>query len=233
MLARYIEEKKERTKAMDEGSLFDCLLFEPEKIDERFYIIPKPDRRTKEGKAQFENAIEKAGNRTVMSMEQFEDAKRLEEAIRMNSTVAFSGLLNPDFFKFQQKVEFFMSGFKHIGVMDAIGEDRNGQKVIWDLKRMGAKSGEKLVRSAIRNELYDLQAAIYCYPFDSEGIDVKYYLIAVDNDGYVTPFEIGRDARNQAKILWFQLIKAAHHCNMVGLDQGPEFWAGQNGFFQF
>lgn len=232
-LARYIDQKKERTKAMDEGRLLDCLLFEPDKVEERFYIIPKINRQTKAGKAQFESEIKKAGKRIVVNQNQYDDAKRLEEAIRMNSTVAFSGLLNPELFKFQEKVEFYLNGFKHIGVKDADGEDRNGQRVIWDLKRMGAKSGEKLVRSAIRNELYDLQAAIYCHPFDSQNIDVKYYIIAVDNDGYVTPFEIGRDARNQARVLWFRLIKAAHHCNMVGLDQGPEFLAGQNGFFQF
>lgn len=232
-LKNYIENKSETTDAMIEGSLFDCLLFEPEKLEERFFVIEKPDRRTNAGKALWAEMIEQAGNRHLVTTEQMNDCKFLETCIRLNSTVAYNGLLNPDFFRFQVPVEFFYNGFKHKGVADASGVDRDGNRVIWDLKRMGAKSGEKLVRSAIRNEKYDLQAAIYCHEFDTKNEPVKYYVIAVDNDGYVTPFEISRDAREQARIEWNQLLRAAHRCNMEGLDMGCEFWADQNGFFQF
>ena len=90
-----------------------------------------------------------------------------------------------------------------------------------------------LVRSQIRNNKYDLQAAIYCYEYDTNDEPIKYYIIAVDNEGYVTPFEVTKDARRKARIEWNALVKAAHHCNMVGLDAGPEFWADQNGFFYF
>lgn len=232
-LKRYIEGDKQTTDAMIEGSLFDCLLFEPEKLDERFFVIEKPDRRTNVGKAAWEAAINEAGKRTLVTTAQMEDCKRLEMAIRENSTVAYHGLLNPDFFKFQVPVEFFHAGFKHKGVADAKGFDRNSNRVIWDLKRMGAASGEVLVRATIRKSLYALQAAIYCHEHDSVGDPVKYYVIAIDNDGFVTPFEISRDAREQAKIQWMELIRAAHRCNMEGLDMGCEFWAGPEGFFQF
>lgn len=232
-LKAYIEQKKERTEAMIEGSLFDCLLFEPEKLNDNFYVIEKPDRRTKEGKAAWAFALEEAGSRALVTTEQIEDAKRLDACIRQNSTVAYHGLLNPDFFKFQVSVSFFLNGFKHIGVKDADGINRGGERVIWDLKRMGAKSGEKLVKATIRNEMYDLQAAIYCHEFDTENVPVRYFVIAVDNDGYVTPFEIGRDAREQIKIQWNKLISAAHRCNMEGLDMGTEFWADRDGFFQY
>jgi hypothetical protein len=70
-------------------------------------------------------------------------------------------------------------------------------------------------------------------PYDSEGIPCKYYIIAVDNEGYVTPFEIGRDARDRARFMWDRLIRAAHRCNMEGLDAGTEFWADHNGFFNY
>lgn len=232
-LNKYITGDKPSTDAMIEGSLFDCLLFEPEKLEERFFIIDKPDRRTNAGKAAWELAIAEAGTRTLVTTEQFNDCKFLETCIRQNSTVAYHGLLNPDFFAFQQEVKFFLNGFMHKGVADAKGHDRNGARVIWDLKRMGNASGEKLVRSQIRNNMYDLQAAIYCHPHDSINEPVKYYVVAVDNNGFVTPFEISRDAREQAKVQWMQLIKAAHRCNMEGLDMGCEFWAGPEGFFQF
>jgi hypothetical protein len=232
-LKNYIEQVTPATDAMIEGSLFDCLLFEPEKFGERFFSIDKPDRRTKDGKAAYEAALEQCNGRTLVYTEQIEAAKSLITSIEENSTVVYHGLLNPDFFKFQVEVKFFLNGFLHKGVKDADGTSRSGERVIWDLKRMGNASGEKLVRSQIRANKYDLQAAIYCHEFDSKNEPVKYYVIAVDNDGYVTPFEIGRDAREQARIEWMNLIRAAHRCNMEGLDMGPEFWAGHDGFFQY
>ena len=141
--------------------------------------------------------------------------------------------MNPDKFKFQQPVEFFFKGFKHRGIMDATGIDRNGNAVIWDLKRMGSRSGEQLVRAQIRHNKYDLQAAIYCHLYDLNNIPVDYYIIAVDNEGYVTPFRISKDAREQAAWEWRKLIAAAHRCNMEGLDMGPEFWGDSEGFFNF
>lgn len=232
-LLKYLTQDYERTDAMVEGSLLDCLLFEPDMFDARFYAVEKPDRRTKEGKALWEAAQEAAGSRELISTEQLNAAKFLETSIRENSTVAFQGLLNPDFFKFQVECSFKYKGFLHKGVKDADGVNRDGQRVIWDLKRMGAKSGEKDVRYEIRKNKYDLQAAIYCHELDSENIPVRYFVIAVDNEGYVTPFEISRDSREQVKIEWAKLIAAAHRCNMTDLDAGPEFWADRDGFFQF
>lgn len=232
-LKQYIEGQRVETEAMNEGSLLDCLLFEPEKFKERFFEIPKIDRRTKDGKAQLESAMEQKGSKTLVTDEQVQAANFLNACIRANSTVAFHGLLNPDFFSFQVKTEFNYGGFLHKGIKDADGQRRDGKRVIWDLKRMGSRSGEQLVRSQIRNNFYDLQAAIYCHPFDSKGEEVAYYVVAVDNDGFVTPFEITRDSREKARILWNKLIKAAHECNLNGLDMGCEFWAEQDGFFYF
>lgn len=232
-LKAYIEKKYETSDAMIEGSLFDCLLFEPEKLEERFFVVEKPDRRTNAGKAEWQAAIDEAGERTLVSNDQMNAAKFLKACFEQNSTVVYQGLLNPDFFQFQRPVEFFLNGFKHVGFVDAIGKNRNGEQVIWDLKRMGAKSGEKEVRYEIRRNKYDLQAAIYCHEFDSKNIPVKYFVVAIDNDGYVTPFEITRDAREQMRREWYELIRAAHRCNMEGLTMGCEFWANKDGFFQY
>lgn len=232
-LKNYIAKVFEPTKAMDEGSLLDCLLFTPDELEKRFLVIEKISKATTVGKEYFARMESESNGRTMVHQEQYDEAKFLCDMIASNATVAFHGLLNPDFFRFQVNVEFFKGGFKHRGIKDADGNDRNGNRVIWDLKRMGSRSGEQLVRSQIRNNMYDLQAAIYCHEFDEKNEPVKYYVIAVDNEGYTTPFEITLDSRRKAGILWNRLIKAAHHCNMVGLDQGCEFWAEQDGFFKF
>lgn len=236
-LHKYITGDKIETDAMRQGTLLDCLLFQPETFSERFFMVDKPDRRTKEGKAAWELALIEAGNRMLITREDHDEAQFINQCVRNNSTVTFNGLLNPvdgyTGFDFQVPVKFFYNGFVHKGVKDADGRDRNGYRVIWDLKRMGSRSGEQLVRSQIRNNKYDLQAAIYCHELDKEDEPVRYYIIAVDNEGYVTPFEITKDARRKARIEWNMLVKAAHRCNMEGMDAGPEFWADQNGFFFF
>ena len=238
-LKQYIEGGKTTTSAMTAGTLLDCLLFTPEEIERKFVIIPKVSKATKEGKALWADAEERAQgqngepDKEIITDEQLAEAQFLDTCIRQNSTVAFHGLLNPDFFKFQVPVKFQYGGFEHKGIKDADGNRRDGQRVIWDLKRMGSRSGELLVRSQIRNNLYDLQAAIYCHPFDQNGEEIKYYIVAVDNDGFVTPFEVTRDSRNKARILWNRLLKAANRCNFEGLDMGCEFWAESDGFFYF
>jgi hypothetical protein len=246
-LKNYIEKTRTSTKAMDEGTLLDCLIFEPESFRDRFFIMPdgakkptsaqvnakKPSPETLEQIAKWDELMIKIGDRIVINKEQYDEALFIAGAVYDNSTVAFHGLLVSNNFKFQVTTDFFYKGFKHKGIKDAEGVDRNGRKVIWDLKRMGSRSGEQLVRSQIRHNKYDLQAAIYCHEYDSQNIPVDYYIIAVDNEGYVTPFRISKDAREQAKYEWNKLIAAAHRVNMEGFDMGTEFWADSDGFFDF
>lgn len=247
-LSRYIEKRFEPTEAIVDGQLIDCLLFTPDEFESRFFVMPedakrptkaqvnaaKPSPATLEQIDRWERLMESVNGRAIVKPEQVEEAKFLADSVRNDATVTFAGLLNPEFFKFQVPVEFFYRGFMHRGVKDADGKDRNGNRVVWDLKRMGSRSGESLVRAQIRANMYDLQAAIYCHPEDSAGAPVTYYLIAVDNDGYVTPFRITRDAREKARIQWNKLIAAAHRLNMEeDLSEGPAFWGDSDGFFQF
>lgn len=232
-LAEYIQGAQERTAAMDEGNLLDCLLFEPEKIAERFHVVEKADRRTKAGKEAHEAALAEAGDKILINSEQYDAARFIELCVRLSPTVVEHGLLNPELFNFQTETGFFYRGFWHKGRKDAEGVRRDGVKCIWDLKRMGATRGEKDVARKIRQMKYDLQAAIYAYEYDERGEHLEYYVIAVDNDGYVTPFRISKDARMQARYEWNKLIRAAHRVVMEGFDAGPEFWANGDGFFEF
>lgn len=247
-LSRYIDKTFEPTAAMIEGQLLDCLLFTPDDFEGRFFVMQedakrptraqvqaqKPSPATMEQIARWEALMESVNGRAIVKADQVANAKFLADSVRNDPTVTFQGLLNPNFFKFQVPVEFFYRGFLHRGVKDADGHNRNDHRVIWDLKKMGSRSGEQLVASQIRHNKYDLQAAIYCHPFDEKGEAVEYFLIAVDDDGYVTPFRIGRDAREKARIQWNRLISAAHRLNMEeDLSQGPAFWGDSEGFFDF
>jgi hypothetical protein len=247
-LKRYIDKAFEPTAAMVEGTLLDCLLFTPDDFEKVFFVAPddvkkptsaqrnaaKPSPATIEQVARYDAMLETINGRQVVKAEQVETSMFLANSVRNDKTVTFAGLLNPNQFSFQVGVEFFYRGFKHRGIKDASGKDRNGVPMIWDLKKMGSRSGESLVASQIRHNMYDLQAAIYCHPFDEKNEPVNYCLIAVDDDGYVTPFRIGRDARERARIQWNRLITAAHQLNMnEELIEGPAFWGDSEGFFDY
>jgi hypothetical protein len=248
-LMAYLEKRKKATKSMDAGTLLDVLLFTPNELDEKFFVWPedgpskptaaqrgakKPAPETLAQIEQYDALMGMAEGKILVKPHELEQSNFLADAVRMSATVAEHGLLHPGNFSFQVEVEFTYGGFKHRGKADASGIRRDGKRTIWDLKRMGAKSGEREVRYQIRSMLYDLQAAIYCHPYDIAGEPVEYYIVAVSDEGYVTPFRISQDARNQARIHWNILIKKAHALNMLGhLDAGPEFWAGPESFFDF
>lgn len=242
-LHRYIMGLDAATDAMSDGNLLDCLVFEPEKFAERFEVLPDGFRRptaaqinakkpTDETLALIEkwNEFQSSG-KTLVKQDDVDDANRLADCVRNNSTVVFHGLLND--FKYQVPCQFEYKGFAHKGVKDAEGIDRIGNKVIWDLKRMGATCGEQLVRWQIKKMGYDLQAAIYCHEYDRDNIPVKYYVIAIDNFGNVTPFEITKSDRMAKYPEWHKATNGAHRLNLTGeFNMSCEFWANNNGFFK-
>jgi hypothetical protein len=66
-LHKYMTGDKVETDAMRQGTLLDCLLFEPETFNKRFFMVDKPDRRTKDGKAAWEAAMIEAGERMLIT----------------------------------------------------------------------------------------------------------------------------------------------------------------------
>lgn len=247
-LYRYINQADKDTKAKTEGLLLDCKVFTPNDFEKQFFVMPSDIRKptaaqvnAKKPSAETMKQIERwndlklsIGKKKIVTPAQIEHADFLADCFRNNATVAFHGLLNPDFFKFQVPIEFFYKGFKHKGIKDADGHDRNAVRTIWDLKKMGKASGERKVAYEIRSNLLALQGAIYCHPEDEKKEPIQYYVMAIDNEGYVTPFRIGRDARDKARIEWNRLISAAHRLNMdEDLSQGPEFWGDSDGFFDY
>lgn len=243
----YMEGSTKPTKAMDEGRLLDVLLFTPELFEEQFYLMPtnakkptaaqlnakKPSDDTLEQIERWREIEAESEGKTIITEDQLEEAQALEYAIRYNRTISHHGLLDPAYFDFQVPVEFTYKGYEHRGFIDASGRDRRGNNVIWDLKRMGAKSGESQVRWAIRDNMYDLQAAIYCHAADTNGIKIKYYIIAVDNNGFVTPFEITKEARDVARGTWDYLIESLQKLERMDHIPGVEFWANKEGFFSY
>jgi hypothetical protein len=153
------KEKKEPTDAMNEGSLFDCLLFTPDDFEDRFFVFdpdqrPDPDKTfgatvNREWKAL---QYEIAGDKTVVSVEQMIQTEGMIEAIE-NSDAAeyfFGGC------DYQVKVEGEIEGVPLLGYVDSYSRMLS---FAGDLKTT-AEDVSKFIWAS-RQYKYALQAFIY------------------------------------------------------------------------
>lgn len=82
-----LETSKEPTDAMKLGSLVHTLLLEPHLVDDEYTVMPKFDRRTKQGKADYEAWLEHNSHKTAVTAEQMDTATAMTDSLR-TSTVA-------------------------------------------------------------------------------------------------------------------------------------------------
>lgn len=79
--------KRVPTKPMIFGSLLHCVMFEPLTLMDEFAIVPKCDRRTTIGKAQWAEFEFSAGDKQLVDAEQVKLAIRCVKRLRANETL--------------------------------------------------------------------------------------------------------------------------------------------------
>lgn len=176
---KYAEEHPEEpTPALIFGQMVHKLVLEPETFENEFVIMPECDRRTKEGKAQWFDFLQGAGDRTPIKAEDYEKALGMRNALTENDLIAklLSGKHEVPLFWTDE-----MTGETCKVRLDCFTPLSNGAVVI-DYKTTSDASTESFMRSAI-NYGYDFQAAMY-----SEAVkrtmdkDVVFYFIAQEKD---------------------------------------------------
>lgn len=73
--------KDEPTAALKFGSLYDCLVLEPEQFDDRYVMEEKHDRRSKEGKAAAEEYDAKCANKCIVKQADYDVAIAMKEKL--------------------------------------------------------------------------------------------------------------------------------------------------------
>ncbi len=165
-------EKDKPTAAMIFGSLVHALVFEQH---HEYAIIPECDRRTKEGKAIYEEFLnESKGKELLVTWEQFNLAKKIYDAVKSHK--AASKLLSTD-----GKVEVPFFGELE-GVNVRCKADFSNSRFIVDLKTTASAAPEEFIRSVF-NYRYHVQAALY---MDLMKID-RFFFIAVEKE---SPFNV-------------------------------------------
>lgn len=79
---------KVATDAKNLGSAVHTLTLEPEKFDAEYVIAPKCDRRTKDGKATWEQFTNACADKTVLTIEQHREAVQMATALRRIDTLS-------------------------------------------------------------------------------------------------------------------------------------------------
>jgi hypothetical protein len=173
-LIHYLTKPKEQTPAMAFGSAFHCYVLQPEKFDQLYAVAPEVDRRTKDGKIEWEvfNALHK--DKTVISKADFDKIIDMSMALYSNSSVG--DILKEIVTREDDRTWINEETNAPMrGIIDGIG-----QGFMIDLKTCQDADPVKFARDAY-NMNYHRQAAIY---LDShpDGKFMDYYIIAIEKD---------------------------------------------------
>lgn len=152
------------TPAFQFGRAYHKLMLEPEDFDNEFIVSPKFDRRTKEGKAAYEQFLQDAAGKEVIDEETYQTLLEMQVALY---NTPFVKLL----IKGEHEKSFFWTDEK-TGIPckcrpDSYGELK-GQYICIDLKTTNDAETDKFMRDALKFG-YDIQAAHYC-----EGLETIY-----------------------------------------------------------
>jgi len=153
----YQEHPEEPTPALIFGAMVHKLVLEPEDFDNEYAVAPEVDRRTKEGKAAWQEFVDGTGDKTVVTVADYEKAK--EMAAKVKDTPFVDKLLAGE----HEKPILWdddLTGELCKVRLDCLSTV-TGEPVIVDYKTAADASTEAFIRAAI-NYGYDFQAAMYC-----------------------------------------------------------------------
>lgn len=150
------EHPEEPTPALIFGQMVHKLVLEPETFEDEFVIMPECDRRTKDGKAIWQDFLQGAGDRTPIKAEDYEKALGMRNALMENDLVMklLSGKHEVPLFWTDE-----MTGEKCKVRLDCF-TPLSDKVLIVDYKSTNDAGTEPFIRSAI-NYGYDFQAAMY------------------------------------------------------------------------
>ena len=152
---KYITEPRKQTESMLLGSAFHTYLLENDKFNSEYSVIPKLDRRTKDGKIAYEIFMAEAGERKLINLEMFDTIRFMTDSVNNHALAGkliTGGVSEKSFFWTDEE-----SGANCKIRPDYFIEDK---EIIVDIKT--AQDASKYgFRSSIGKYMYHLQSAFY------------------------------------------------------------------------
>ena len=216
------------TPALLFGQVAHKMLLEPEDFDSEFVVAPNVDRRTKAGKAQWEEFQAEAADKTVVSQDFYQTAAEMREAVMRVPSAA--NLLSGNG---ENERPFFwvdeLTGVECKCRTDRIIFNEDGGVTIVDYKT-SANAETGAFNSSIFKYGYNLQAAMY-----SEGVmkalclterpDFVFIVQEKKPPYSVNVVEVSEDVMTYGLDVFRELIGTYKECMDV------DFWPGYTGFY--
>lgn len=206
------------TEALQFGRAYHKMMLEPDDFDNEFIVSPKLDRRTKEGKAAYEEFLKKAEGKEIINEETYQ--KLLEMQIALYNTPFVKLLI-----KGEHEKSFFWTdaetGIKCKCRPDSFGQVKE-QYVCIDLKTTKDAETDHFMRDAIKLG-YDIQAYHYCQGLeDSYKKPFKFIFIAQEKTApyLVNVLEADEYFMKSGKELRDSLFKKYKKALETGVYQG-------------
>jgi hypothetical protein len=208
------ELKSEPTKALLLGSAVHKLVLEPKDFSNEFSVEPEVDKRTKEGKAIYNDFLENLGDKTLLEVDIFDTAVEIANAVNsMRETAIFlkDGLAEQSYF----------SEIEGVAVKCRPDFYNENLGAIIDLKTTSDASATGFARS-VASFNYHVQAAFYSDILRSLGKKVNYFLfIAVETSYpyFVGFYELDNVAIEQGRKTYLELLELYKYCR-----ERDEWW---------
>ena len=175
-------EVKEPTPALAFGNALHTMILEPDTFGDRYYVMPKADGRTKEGKAIKIKAYEEAENKIIITQEDMALLWKMTNAANRN----------PEANELLSKCQYEKSIYWQDKVTQAICKvrpDAWGKNLIVDLKTTNDASQNAFSRDVFTYNYHVQAAMIREGIFQTIGQDITNFVyVAIEKD---PPYAIG------------------------------------------
>jgi exodeoxyribonuclease VIII len=166
--------EEERSSALRMGSLVHTMVLERDEVQNRYIMLPKVDRRTKEGRAIADAFAENAGDKEVVDEKDWTIAERCTEALLNHG--AFKELIDGKGI-IEKPIYWQIGGVDVAGTPDYVDLDRG---VIVDVKTTQDASPDEFAKS-MANYGYHRQAWMYTHGIrEIHGVDCRFFFAVVE-----------------------------------------------------
>lgn len=155
------------------GHAVHCLALEPESFSDRFFVLPKIDRRTKEGKAAYAEIQEASKSKTLLDGDDYADAIACVQAL--NNHAEFATIMSQPK-RVEVPFEFDLFGHRFKAKPDCIVDS---MRLIVDIKTTDDASPHKWQWSAV-DYGYHRQNWIYREALSETGHDYRFIFAVVE-----------------------------------------------------
>jgi hypothetical protein len=208
------------TDAMFFGTALHTMLLEPKLFDDRYVVMPRCDRRTKEGKKIYAEFLEKSEGKELLTEDDLAAIKGIAKSVSDNDALPFvrGGAFEVCIVWIDDR-----TGLKCKARLDHISDE---YRIITDVKTTKDASPDDFARSIFFYDYYQ-QAAFYSEGWRAlTGEEMSYVILACEK---VPPYamavyQMHEDILFAGKNAWQRALKTYAQC--VATKEWPAYYTG-------